>query len=163
LRSRGARFAARPVRGNTSAVSGFAMIAIGRDLWFSFRSLRRSPGLVILAVLSLGLGLGAVGAAFSIVDAIRLRALPYPASDRLITLSESEPNVPQKYWLRTRYESYEAWRSNLRSVSAIGAYTGAESWTTTIVANGIPRFANGYAVSANLLSILGASPQLGRL
>src|SRR2546429_2860077 len=65
------------------------------DLRIALRSLARTPGFLITAVLSLGLGLGAGASAFSVIDAVRLRSLPFKDADRLVLLSEVPvPDVP---------------------------------------------------------------------
>ena len=62
----------------------------------ALRSLLRSPGFFLTAVLSLGLGLGAGAAAFSVIDAVRFRALPFPNGDRLVVLSEIPANPVER-------------------------------------------------------------------
>ncbi|HVZ47299.1 MAG TPA: ADOP family duplicated permease [Gemmatimonadaceae bacterium] len=62
--------------------------AARHDLRFAMRSLRRSPGFVVTAVLSLALAIGASASAFSVVDAIRYRALPFADADRLVIVTE---------------------------------------------------------------------------
>ena len=57
-----------------------------RDVRHAFRSLRRAPGFALVAILTLGLGLGANAAIFGVLDAALLRPLPYPESDRIVTL-----------------------------------------------------------------------------
>jgi hypothetical protein len=57
-----------------------------QDLLFAVRQLRRQPGLSVAAVLTLGLGLGASVAVFTLVNAVLLRPLPYPNPDRLMTI-----------------------------------------------------------------------------
>src|SRR6266550_3772589 len=61
------------------------------------RSLRRNPGFVAAAVLSLGLAIGAGVAGFAVLDAVRFRALPFPNADRLVLISENPkagcPNI----------------------------------------------------------------------
>ena len=57
-----------------------------QDLAFALRQLRRQPSLSVTAVLTLGLGLGASLAVFTLVNAVLLRPLPYPDPDRLMTI-----------------------------------------------------------------------------
>ena len=57
-----------------------------RDLSLALRSLRRRPGFTAVVCLTLGLGIGANTAVFSVVDTVLLRALPYPSPDSLVVL-----------------------------------------------------------------------------
>src|SRR6516162_11037377 len=58
------------------------------DLRFSTRQLAKSPGFAVTAVLILAFGIGATTAVFSIVEAVLLRPLPFPQSERLVSLSD---------------------------------------------------------------------------
>ncbi len=62
------------------------------DLGVAIRSLRRSPGFLAAAVVSLGLAIGAGIAGFTVLDAVRFRALPFPNADRLVLISEVPAN-----------------------------------------------------------------------
>ena len=76
-----------PTLSETSIPRKDAMDAIGQDLKFAVRSLLKRPSFPILVVATLALGIGAATAIFSIVDAILLRPLPFPAPERLVVFN----------------------------------------------------------------------------
>ena len=62
---------------------------VWQDLRYACRSLRHNPGLSVIVVLTLGLGIGANTAVFSVVNTVLLEPLPYQDPDRIVTLSTS--------------------------------------------------------------------------
>ena len=75
------------------------MAAFFQDIRYAVRTLRRSAGLTFVIVASLGIGIGANTAIFSVVNALLLKPLPYPAPDRLAVLWLRSPgiNIPQDW------------------------------------------------------------------
>ena len=68
-----------------------AVDQLKQDVRYAWRQMVASPGFAIVAVLTLGLGIGANTAIFSIVDSILLTPLPYPDSERLVRVVENLP------------------------------------------------------------------------
>src|SRR4029077_18718269 len=64
-----------------------------QDTRFAFRSFSKSPAFALMAVLTLGLGIGANTAFFSAAYGIMFRPLPYPAPDRLVDIEDGMPGV----------------------------------------------------------------------
>ncbi len=60
-----------------------------RDLRYALRMLRKNPGFTIIAVVALMLGIASTTVIFSVVDGVLLRSLPYPESERIVSVSQS--------------------------------------------------------------------------
>ena len=73
------------------------MFALGSDLRFAFRQMRKAPGFTLTSVLTLALGIGATTAIFSLVEGVLLRPLPFSNPDRLVLVGDhlgGGPNTP---------------------------------------------------------------------
>lgn len=68
---------------------GFAMETTARDIQYAWRALRKNPGFAVVAVLTLGLGIGANSAIFGLINAVMLRALPVEHPEQLVLLTDS--------------------------------------------------------------------------
>jgi putative ABC transport system permease protein len=60
------------------------------DVRYAFRSFRKAPGFTLVAILTVALGVGATTAIFTVVHALLLRPLPYPAADRLVMVWQDQ-------------------------------------------------------------------------
>lgn len=132
---------------------------LAQDLRVATRGLLRAPGFTVIALLTLGLGIGANSAIFSVVRSVLLRPLPYPDSDRLVQLWTDHRSrgraTPE--WLTP--PDVEEWQRSNRSFSAIAAY---RAWGPDLTGNGEPASLSGQAVTWQFLNVLGVSPSAGR-
>ncbi|MGH9683510.1 MAG: ADOP family duplicated permease [Candidatus Acidiferrales bacterium] len=127
-----------------------------QDMRFGARMLRKSPGFTAVAVLTLALGIGATTAIFSVVDAALLRSLPYAHDEQLVMVRESSHGVNQH---SPSYPDFLDWRAESRTFAQMAAVNNREFNLSGIAQ---PESISGYAVSPNLLSLLGVRPILGR-
>jgi len=133
------------------------MNSLLRDVRFAFRNLVKRPGFTAIVILVLGLGIGSTTAIFSIVDALLLRALPYPTADRLVFLREVNA---QGNPVRISAANFEDVLKQSRSFDELAFAAGSFSLVTTgSVEPGRARMS--YA-SASLFRAMGAAPIAGR-
>ncbi len=109
--------------------------------------------------MTLGLGIGANTAIFSVVHGVLLRPLPYPQPRQLITVWEdhSRRDGPETEW--TGASTFLDWRADNRSFQELAAYTG---WGPNLVGDGDPEQLSGLTVSAGWFRVLGVAPRRGR-
>jgi len=133
--------------------------ALFQDLRVAFRGLLRSPGFAIAALLTLGLGIGATSAVFSVVRSVLLRPLPYPEADRLVQLwtdHRASGRAAPEWFAPPEFLEYQA---NNHSFAAMAAYGG---WGPNLTGEGEPQALNGSAVTWQFFRVLGVGPVLGR-
>lgn len=129
-----------------------------RDLRFGVRMLRRSPGFTAVAVLTLGLGIGANTAIFSVVNAVLLRPLPYPRSGDLVLIWATNPYTD---FLEdaTSYPSFEDWQARSRSFEYMAAFT---THGMTLTGRDQAETVEAVQATPGLFELLGVPPALGR-
>lgn len=128
-----------------------------QDVRYAFRSLWRRPGMTALAVLCLGIGIGANTAMFAPVDVFMLRPLPYEQPQQLVAVWSTNP---QRGWddLSLSVPDFLDLRGESRKLD-IAAFSGRDANLST---DGTPERLGGLVVSHNFFRVLGATPTMGR-
>lgn len=136
---------------------------IMRDARYGARQLRKSLGFTSVAVLSLGLGIGANTAIFQLVNAIRLKMLPVANPQELVSIDWEKHSARAGWWSsRSANFTYAQWEQ-IREQQR--AFTGVMAWSANrfnLANGGEPRYAEGLYVSGDFFRNLGVSAVLGR-
>ena len=129
------------------------------DLRIALRSLPKIPGFSLAFILTLGLGIGANTAIFSVINGVLLRPLPYPEADRIMHLRQPQTAAGIE---NTSFSFPEVadYRSQSRTIDQFVEFG---DWTFNVLGHGEPHRATGGLVTANFFPLLGARPQLGRM
>ncbi|MDE3196690.1 MAG: ABC transporter permease [Acidobacteriota bacterium] len=129
------------------------------DLRYAFRSLAKNPGLTAVIVLSLGIGIGANSAIFSVVNALMLKPLPYPHPERLAVLWLRSPGlgIMQDWPSPGEYLDIRAENHTFEDIAI------SQGGGMTLTGREQPEHIEVLRTSSSLFKILGARPQLGRL
>lgn len=131
------------------------MQTILQDLRYALRQLRKSPGFTALAVITLGLGIGANTAMFTVVESVLLRPLPYAHPDRLVVIGPAD----REGFASTSWVTYLDVRNQAQKLENIALFSEdvgvvqGKDGSISVVTPG---------VTPNVFRLLGASPLLGR-
>lgn len=131
-----------------------------KDFQQALRSLVRTPGFLILAVLSLGLAIGANAGIFSVVDTVLLDPLPFENTDRLVHIAGSAPGTDMPAQFPLAIEFLLQFREKSQLLENISTFN---SFTSTLRAGDRIERVRMSAPTASLFGTLGAKPVLGRL
>ncbi len=128
------------------------------DLRYALRTLRKSPGFALVAILSIALGVGANTAMFSFVDAVLFRPLPVHNAGAIVALHSTAPGAPLD---NVSYPDYIDLRDRTTQLQSVAAYQGL---TAGISASreALPQMTLGYLVTGNFFSGLGIDVPIGR-
>jgi putative ABC transport system permease protein len=129
-----------------------------QDVRFAWRGLRRQPGLTLVIVLTLGLGIGATTAIVSVVHAVVFRPLPYPEPDHLVRFYTRFPSMKLERFALSPPEFLELSRET-HGATAFGAWTEG---AVNVSGGPQPVRASAVLTSSGLLPLLGVVPQRGR-
>src|SRR6266480_966446 len=127
-----------------------------RDVRFTLRTLRRSPGFFLVAVVTLGLGIGATVAAFSVVNAVLLRLFAFSDPQRLLWIYSQRPDNARTNFSLPEYCDYRDQNTSFEGLAGIASYNASFS------ESGRPERVQGVRMSANAFAILRVRPLLGR-
>ncbi|HLN59322.1 MAG TPA: ABC transporter permease, partial [Thermoanaerobaculia bacterium] len=134
------------------------MPALVQDAKYALRTLGKSPGFTVLAVVTLALGIGFNTAVFSVVDAAVFRPLAYSRPGELVRIWDSNPGRGFDRFSASP-PNFVDWRAQNTTLAGMAAFTGDDA---TLTAEGEPLRLRGYAVSPALFPVLGVSPLYGR-
>jgi putative ABC transport system permease protein len=132
------------------------MNALIYDLKFGFRMLAKNLGFTLVAALTLGLGMGATTAIFSVVYQVLLRPLPFRDASALVVMHETTPRVGR---VSVSYPNFLDWRQQSQKFSQMAAVYNVGF---NLAGISQPEAVSGDAVSPNFLSMEGVRPILGR-
>ena len=134
-------------------------MSFGQDVRFAFRTLNKSRGFAVVALLVLALGIGANTAIFSTVNAVLLRGFPYPHADELVNPVSINPRLGTIGTAITHHD-YLQWKANREVFSGVAL---SQSLSADLAAGDAPpERVISAAVSEDFFTILGASPIVGR-
>jgi putative ABC transport system permease protein len=129
------------------------------DLRFAFRQLVKNPGFTLIAIFALALGIGANTAIFSVVNAVLLKPLPYPESEKLIVLRERS-NVFERG--AVGYMNWLDWRAGQRSFTDLALVRRENVNFSAGPGAGAPERIRGLRASSGFLFTIGLKPVIGR-
>ncbi len=128
---------------------------LAQDVRYGLRTLARTPGFTVAALVTLALGIGANTAIFSLVNAVLLRPLPYPDGGRIVALGEADRAGRPGTLGYLTFSDYRDRAATFESMAAV------RSWNPTLVVNGEAERLPAMRVSWTFFDVLGVHPALG--
>jgi len=127
-----------------------------REIRYASRLLRRSPGFTVAVAATLALGIGLTTAVFSVVRAVLLKPLPYPAAERLVWMGES---TARAQGISVTWVNYQRWRESNRSFEDMAAFQYTDR---TLTGRGEAVVTHGIMVTYPYFGLLSMRPLMGR-
>lgn len=132
-----------------------------QDLRYALRTMRRDAAFCAVAVLILGLGIGANTAIFSVVNTVLFRPLPFRDPERLVWIANTGTGGLSA--MTSRVNTYRDLRALNRSFEDLTAYFAFSDYGTyTLAEKGEPERLIGYGIAQNFFDVLGVRPMIGR-
>ena len=129
---------------------------LAQDMRYATRMLRKNPGFTAVAVLTLALGIGASASIFSVVEAVLLRALPYPNPEKLVRVWEKAPDGRAMNLSDPNFDDFAQQNDTFEYLA------GYEYWLSSVSGAGEPVRVNIASVSRGFFKVLGVEPFRGR-
>ena len=129
-----------------------------QDLRFALRVYAKNKSFTMIAVLALSIGIGSNIAVFTVVNALLLRPLPYPASERLVQVGRNLKEGPSYTMSYVRFRFFE---QNNRTLESLAAYDVVGS-SLNVALGDTPELLQSNRVTGNFFRVLGVNPMLGR-
>ncbi len=139
----------------TASDAALAIADMGRDLRYSARQLRRSPGFGATVIVILALGIGTSTAIFSAVNPILFEPLPYPHGNRIVTIWDTYHGQR----IETTFGTYRELSARNRSFQTLATFA---PWQPVLTGEDTPERLEGQSASANYFQMLGIAPAMGR-
>ena len=147
-----------PTRRTPGEATAMMVTTVAIEIKHAVRVLARYPGYAAVAALTLALGIGATVAIYTVVNAVLLRPLPYPDSDRILEIRHHAPglNMPD---VASSPGLIREYRDHARTLVAVGGYHGRY---LNLADGGTPERLRAASVTPDLLTVLAVRPALGR-
>ncbi len=139
-----------------------ALEALYRDLILALRGVWRNPAFAALVIGTMALGIGANTTMFSIMRAVFIRPLPFPAADRLVTVWESDPerDIAKRRVTGASFVDWEAENTVFDAMGALPNWAGQVTTFNVVGTDAMERVPGAYA-SSGVFRTLGVSPMIG--
>jgi putative ABC transport system permease protein len=132
------------------------MSSLWQDVRYSIRAIRKSPAFSLVVIVTLALGIGANGAIFSVVDAVLLRAYPYPDMERIVLLNERTRRGED---LSVSWLNFQDWAAQNQVFEHLGLYRGG---IFNLTGGEQPERLTAATASSGMFGAMGIAPLMGR-
>jgi MacB-like protein len=133
------------------------------DLRIGIRTLSRTPGFMLVAILIMALGIGANVALFTVVRSVLLKPLPYSDPDRLALIYEADHDQPHPHpWLPVDAGSFWEWQRSTQSLAQMALVSPFQGYNVSGEGGKLPEVVEAAWCTDNFFSLLGVQPIMGR-
>jgi putative ABC transport system permease protein len=130
-----------------------------QDVRYGLRMLAKNPGVTLVAIFTLGLGIGANTATFSLSNTFLRKPVSFPEADRLVVVLNRAPGQQGQDWSGVSTADFLEWKKEAHSFAALAGYEWRDA---NITGGGEPIKVQGFRVTQNFFDVLGIRAALGR-